>query len=75
MLRQILIEIKLYQIDINDPLAIKKLSGKITRLIAKLRAHKLLKKINKSFRYKLSKLGQNICYKILKFKKVELLLS
>jgi len=71
-LRQILIEKKLYKIDPNDSIAVKKLSSKITRLIAKLRAHKILQKINNSFKYKLTKLGQNICYKILKFKKIEL---
>lgn len=72
MLRQVLLKKKIFHIDVNDPFAIKKLSGKITRLIAKLRAHKLLQKINKSFKYKLTKLGQIICYKVLKFKKIEL---
>lgn len=72
MLRQVLLEKNLFQLDVNDPQAIKKLSGKITRLIAKLRAHKLVQKINKSFKYKLTKLGHSICYKVLKFKKVEL---
>jgi len=72
MLRQVLLEKKIFQIEVDDPLTIKKFSSKITRLIAKLRAHKILQKINRSFKYKLTKLGQNICYKILKFKKIEL---
>lgn len=75
MLRQVLLEKNLFQIDVNDPFAIKKISGKITRLLAKLRAHKLVMKINKTFKYKLTKLGQSISYKILKFKKIELVLS
>ena len=73
MLRQLLIEKKLFQIDLNDSFAIKRLSGKITRLIAKLRAHKMVCKISNSFKYKLTKLGRNICYKVLKFKKIELI--
>jgi len=56
----------------DDPLAIKKMSGKVTRLIAKLRAHKLVFKISNSFRYKLTKLGQLVCNTILEFKKLEL---
>jgi|GEM_PF-3813822 len=44
----------------------------ITRLIAKLRAHKLVRKIIHSFKYQLTKLGHEVCYKILKFKKLEL---
>lgn len=72
MLRQVLLKKNLFKIDADDPFTIKKISGKITRLLAKLRAHKLILKINKSFKYKLTKLGQSICYKILKFKKIEL---
>jgi len=71
-LRSLLFEKRLFQVDINDPLAIKRLSGKITRLIAKLRAHKLVRKISHSFKYQLTKLGHEVCYKILKFKKLEL---
>jgi len=56
----------------DDPLSVKKMSGKVTRLIAKLRAHQLVFKINNSFRYKLTKLGQQVCNSILKFKKLEL---
>ena len=71
-LRQVLIDKKVFQIDVHDSFTMKKISGKVTRLIAKLRAHKLLKKINGTFKYTLTKLGQSICYKILKFKKIEL---
>jgi len=71
-LRSLLFEKRLLQVDTNDPLSIKRLSGKITRLIAKLRAHKLVRKISHSFKYQLTKLGHEICYKVLKFKKLEL---
>ena len=72
MLRQLLQEKKLFQIDNDDPLAVKKLSGKITRLIAKLRAHKIIRKVSHSFKYTLTKTGRLICYNVLKFKKMDL---
>ena len=71
-LRELLDEKGLFNQITNTPLPPKKMSGKVTRLIAKLRAHKLIFKINKSFKYKLTKLGQQICNSILKFKKLEL---
>lgn len=71
-LRELLIEKKVFTIEHTDPLALKKISGKTTRLIAKLRSHKLISKISHSFRYKLTKSGKQICNAILKFKKLEL---
>ncbi len=70
-LREILIEKGVFTIDHSNPLALKKISGKTTRLIAKLRGHKLIYKIGFSFKYKLTKLGQQICNTILNFKKLE----
>jgi len=72
-LKSLLIEKGVFnQIDQNNPLSLKKVNGKITRLITKLRAHKLVFKISHSCKYKLTKLGQQICYTLLKFKKIEL---
>ncbi|MDA3892082.1 MAG: hypothetical protein PF517_11155, partial [Salinivirgaceae bacterium] len=51
---------------------IKKLSGKITRLIAKLRAHKIISKLNKTFRYRVTKTGEKILSRILMFSKFEM---
>lgn len=53
--------------------SIKKLSNKITRLIAKLRAHKLIAKIPRSFCYRVTKSGMEIITRILKIRKVEIL--
>jgi len=72
LLRTILLEKGVFQIDTNDPLAIQKLSSKITRLLSKLRAHRLIKKVNRSFKYEVTSLGQRIIFTILKFKKIEL---
>lgn len=71
-LRKLLLEKGLFNLDPHDPKTLKKLSGKITRLIAKLRAHNILKKIARSFRYQLTTFGQFVCNKILQFKKFEL---
>ena len=69
-----LIDKKVFQVNPQDPLGMKKISAKITGLIAKhaLKAHKLVTKISNTFKHKLTKLGQSICYKVLKFKKIEL---
>ena len=53
-------------------LSIKKIAGKITRLIAKLRAHKIITKLNKTCRYRVTKTGEKIISRIIMFKKFEL---
>ncbi|OQZ03141.1 MAG: hypothetical protein B6D35_00150 [Candidatus Brocadia sp. UTAMX2] len=47
----------------------KKLGAKITRIIRKLRAHKLIAKIPRSSRYKVTKKGYRILGVCLKLKK------
>ncbi len=59
----------LSKVDFED---MKKLSGKITRLISKLRAHKIISKLNKTFRYRVTKLGEKILSRILMFSKFEM---
>ena len=39
----------------DDPLETRRLSGRVTRLIRILRAHRLVKKVPKTFRYRLTK--------------------
>jgi hypothetical protein len=56
----------------QDILNVKRLSGKITRLLAKLRAHKIITKLNKTCRYRVSKSGEKILSRILMFKKFEM---
>jgi hypothetical protein len=51
---------------------IKILSGRITRLIAKLRAHKLVYKLPKTCKYRVTKSGEEIIARILLFKKLDL---
>lgn len=51
---------------------IKLLSGKITRLIAKLRAHKLVYKLPNTCRYRVTKTGEEIIGRLLLFKKLDL---
>jgi|WetSurMetagenome_2_1015567.scaffolds.fasta_scaffold129685_1 hypothetical protein len=51
----------------------KQLSNKITRLIAKLRAHKLITKMPNTARYRVSHWGAQIISQILLFKKQELI--
>ena len=51
----------------------KQLSNKVTRLIAKLRAHKLITKIQNTARYRVSHLGAQIISQILLFKKQEMI--
>jgi hypothetical protein len=51
---------------------IKKLSAKITREIAKLRAHKLVQKLPHTFRYRVTPKGVEVLNRILMFKKLDL---
>jgi hypothetical protein len=51
----------------------KQIRNKITRLIAKLRAHKLISKIPKSFKYKISSKGIKLMSAVLEIKKRSLL--
>ncbi len=69
-LRQVLVKFGLFSKE--DILNIKKLSGKITRLIAKLRGHKIITKLNKTCRYRVTKKGEEILSRILMFKKFEM---
>jgi hypothetical protein len=71
-LRQVLIEKGVLQVNEQDPGNLKRLANKVTRLLAKLKAHKLIVKINKTFTYRLSAEGQKIVHNLLKFKKLEL---
>ncbi len=69
-LRLILLEQKvLFQ---KSPLDMRKLSGKITRLIAKLRAHKLVSKLPNTCKYRVTKTGEEVLARILLFKKLDL---
>jgi hypothetical protein len=71
-LRQVLIEKGALQANEQDPGNLKRLANKVTRLLAKLKAHKLIVKINKTFTYRLSAEGRKIVHNLLKFKKLEL---
>jgi hypothetical protein len=71
-LRQVLIQKGVLQLNEQDPSNPKKLANIVTRLIAKLKAHKLIVKINKTFKYRLTVEGQKIVHNLLEFKKVEL---
>ena len=74
-LREVLIQKKVFginTIDIQNDKELRRFSNKISRLIAKLRGHKIIRKIGKSFTYKVTKVGQQIIDKILQFKKVQL---
>jgi len=72
-LRHILI--KLGAFSEKELLNLKKFSGKISRLIAKLRAHKIITKLNKTCRYRVIKSSEMIIARILMFKKFELKLA
>ena len=50
----------------------KKISAKITRLIAKLRAHKLISKLPNTCKYRVTKIGEEILARVLLFKKLDL---
>ena len=69
-LRFLLIELGAY--SRNELNNIRKLSGKISRLIAKLRAHKIVTKLPNTFRYRVTKTGEEIIARILMFKKMDL---
>ena len=65
-----LIKLKAFSsLEIND---MKKLLGKVTRLLSKLRAHGLIKKFPKTFKYRVTQKGQEIISRILLFKKMDL---
>ena len=67
-LRSLLIQKGFFEHKNPDKYDLKKYSNKVTRLIAKLRVHGLVRKISHSFKYQVTKLGQEICTKILEFK-------
>ena len=50
----------------------KKIRNKVTRILAKLRAHKIIKKIPHSFKYSVTKLGIKILSGVLQIKRIEL---
>jgi len=56
----------------NKSETVKKLSGRITRLLIKLRAHKLIAKIPHSFRYTVTKKGIRLMSAALKLKRKDL---
>jgi len=51
---------------------IAKLNAKVGRLIAQLRAHKIVTKLPKTFRYRVTTHGQKVLTRILMFKKLDL---
>jgi len=55
--------------DTNDK---KKLLGKVTRLLSKLRAHGLITRFPKTFKYRVTQKGEEIISRILLFKKMDL---
>ena len=69
-LRFLLVE--LGAISKNQARNVKKISGQMTRLIAKLRAHKLVSKLPKTNRYRVTQKGEEIIARILLFKKLDL---
>jgi hypothetical protein len=50
----------------------KKLKAKVGRIIAKLRAHKIVMKLPHTFRYRVTRYGERILSRILFFKKIDL---
>jgi len=65
-----LIKLKAFSsLEISD---MKKLLGKVTRLLSKLRAHGLITKFPKTFKYRVTQKGQEIISRILLFKKMDL---
>jgi hypothetical protein len=64
--------IALYSFPKESVHNMKKLIAKVGRLIAKLRAHGLVIKLPKTFRYRVTKKGQEILTRILMFKKIDL---
>lgn len=55
----------------TDQIDRKKNAGRISRLLAKLRAHRLIAKIPHSFRYKITKSGMQLMMAILSIKRTE----
>ena len=51
---------------------IKKLLGRVTRLLCKLRAHGLITRFPKTFKYRITQKGKEIISRILLFKKMDL---
>lgn len=51
----------------------KKLTDKVTRLLAKLRAHGLIQKYAKTFKYRVTLKGQEVISRIILFKKMDLI--
>ena len=70
IIRGLLIEFKVFE---KDTFSDKQLSNKVTRLIAKLRAHKLITKIQNTARYRVNQLGAQIISQILLFKKQDMI--
>ena len=64
--------IKLKAFSDEETSNMKKLLAKITRLLSKLRAHGLITKFNKTFKYRVTRKGQEIITRILLFKKMDL---
>ena len=64
--------IKLKAFSEEEVVNMKKLLAKVTRLLCKLRAHGLITKFPKTFKYRVTKKGQEIISRILLFKKIEL---
>jgi len=56
----------------TDPIQKRRNAGRVTRLLAKLRAHKLIAKIPRTFRYKVSNRGIQLMAAVLKIKRKEL---
>jgi len=69
-LREVLLEKGFFNSPSNQVAGSKKIANQTTRLLAKLRAHKLIVKVNKSFRYKVSANGLKIISKIFECKQV-----
>lgn len=68
---QSLINIKAFKTsELNN---MKKLVGKVTRLLAKLRAHGLITMYPKTFKYRVTQKGQEIISRILLFKKMDII--
>lgn len=72
-LRELLIEKGGIKLKEKTKESLKKLSNKITRLISKLRAHKLIAKTPRSFCYRVTKSGMELITRILRIRKVEIL--
>jgi hypothetical protein len=64
--------IKLKAFSPSEMSDMKKLLGKVTRLLSKLRAHGLITRYPKTFKYRVTQKGQEIISRILLFKKMDL---